>query len=186
MKKVILLLLTILSYSACTQAQIIETDSKMRTVIKEPEKPKSPRFTYFTAKIGGGAFLAGTSFGPCGNIELGIKHQLNDHGLYIGGEIGGILSSMESNDVLHDHTTGFMLRIGPTLGLIKPIKENLNFDGHIGIGYGYCDATCIHYFNAELGGGVWYKKYFIGLAVQDYSSSDYNDLGILLNLGIRF
>lgn len=186
MKKVILILLTILTYSACAQAQIIETDSKMRTVIKEPEKPKSPRFTYYTAKIGGGAFNYDDrgQFSPCGNIELGVMRQLNDHGLYFGGEIGGILSTLY-NGIKGDDETGFIFRIGPTLGLIKPVKENLEFDGHIGVKYAYYKSCPTSYCIAELGGGVWYKKYFAGVELQEYFS-DNSNFGILLNFGIRF
>ncbi len=187
MKKVILLLLTILSYSACTQAQIIETDSKMRTVIQEPEKPKSPRFTYFTAKVGGGLFSDGygESTCPSANIELGVMRKLNDRGLYFGGKIGGLILSVYDPAIDHVENDSFIFRIGPTLGLIKPLKDNLDFDGHIGIAYGYSHSITTSYFNAELGAGVWYNKYFVGIEFQEYlyDSSQY---GILLNLGIRF
>ena len=180
MKKVILLLLTILSYSACTQAQIIETDSKMRTVIQEPEKPKSPRFTYFTAKVGGGALTDGDGgICPSANIELGVMCQLNDHGLYLGGEIGGTIIGISNKT---ENVDSFIFSIGPTLGIMKPIKENLNFDGHRGIGWRPA------YWTAELGGGVWYKNYFAGIEIKENLDVDYNFnvFGVLLNLGIRF
>lgn len=209
MKKVILILLTILISSTFAQAQIIETDSKIRTVIKEPEKPKAPRFTYYTAKIGGGMFKdkkadleKDPQFKGCANIELGIIHQLNDYGLYVGGEIGGIITELykdkdDDNWMTDKTTTGVELHIGPTIGIIKPIKVNLEFDGHVGTGYGYCsipDATS--FFQSEIGAGVWYKRYFAGVEAQGYFKKgdrmpdgnvyENNDYAILLNFGIRF
>lgn len=105
------------------------------------------------------------------NLLLEYQKQINDFGLFVGGQVG-ISSAPEWDcDYLHDDegyyivdeygrylfknsstSSNFGGSIGPVFGLVRPINDNWDFTGHIGAIFNF-DSECKGIIKPEIGLG---------------------------------
>lgn len=104
------------------------------------------------------------------NLLLEYQKQINDFGLFVGGQIG-ISSAPEWDwDYLYDDEgyyirdeDGYVLHkgfgktlfggsIGPVFGLVRPINDKVDFTGHIGAIFNF-DSECKGIIKPEIGLG---------------------------------
>lgn len=138
------------------------------------------------------------------NLLLEYQKQINDFGLFVGGQIG--ISSAPDWDRDYDYDgdryygfgkTLFGGSIGPIFGLVRPINDKVDFTGHIGAIFNF-DSDCKGIIKPEIGLGcirgnwmfeivgaychVFSDWYLVG----DYRSSFSDCFDLRINIGYKF
>ncbi|MGM9860646.1 MAG: hypothetical protein ACI31C_07820 [Muribaculaceae bacterium] len=126
------------------------------------------------------------------NLLLEYQKQINDFGLFVGGQIG-ISSAPEWDwDYLYDDegyhiededgrdlfktssTSNFGASIGPVFGLVRPINDKVDFTGHVGALF-QTDFDCIM-IKPEIGVGCIYGNWMfeiVGAYAYIFDSDSY-------------
>ncbi len=189
MKKILLFLLILAVAAPLVSAQKVTSDSRVIIIEREQKvKTKLNIENCWLIKLGGGININSNcddnSVGTY-NVALGYNHILNNHGLYIGGQLGANINTWEerSNNSLY---------LGPVVGLKKIIGTNQMLDFHFGINGNYvCNAYDMEIhdasISAELGAGLWYKRFLFELQyrAQNLHGGDITHQ-LVINVGFRF
>lgn len=184
MKKILLATVVAIFSVGSVYAQKVESKSRSITVLEEKKEPK-PTVSNWFIKAGGGVLMDDESSVHANyNVALGYQRQFMDNGLYWGAQVGS--SPLVKYDYI---STCASIYLGPTLGIKRPIGQNTQFDGHIGVAYQHAfasdDGDDGNRALWEVGLGFWYKRFLIELEYQG-STPDILNNGILLNIGLRF
>ena len=135
-------LVAALSLSAAIGATAQGSNASL--INNEQQRAKVHYPSSWIVKAGAGVALPIGSFGEkpavfSYNLLLEYQKQINDFGLFVGGQIG--ISSAPEWDCDYDYDgdryygfskTLFGGSIGPILGLVRPINDKVDFTGHIG------------------------------------------------------
>ena len=189
MKKIITLLLLFAVCTGVASAQIVRSQSRSITVVKE-EKPKVVYDHNWFVKAGGGIMIDNRGGDKHGRYSVlaGYQQQFSRAGFYWGAQ-AGLISITYSDDNywdsdLHDVPGIF---VGPTFGIKRSLGTYITFDPHIGVGYarGFTAEADANKFAWEVGVGIWYKRFLFELEYQG-ATGDAMVNGALLNIGFKF
>lgn len=148
------------------------------------------------------------------NLLLEYQKQINDFGLFVGGQIGISSAPEWDRDYLHDDEgyviidedgrelrkgfgkTLFGGSIGPIFGLVRPINDKVDFTGHIGAIFNFdSESTGI---KPEIGLGCIRGNWMFEIVgaychvfsnwylVGDYGSSFSDCFDLRFNIGYKF
>lgn len=189
MKKVITILLLAILGAGAAAAQIVRSESRSYTVIKED---KIIRPHNWFVKAGGGVMASeGESFGKY-NVAAGYQKQFSAAGFYWGAQLG-LTSIVYKGYEPYGRTfknTAPAIFAGPVIGVKRSLGTNTCLDPHIGVGYARAfpsddDGEDRNHVIWELGLGIWYKRFLVELEYQG-SYGSLVDHGVLLNVGFKF
>ena len=197
MKKILLATVVAIFSVGSVYAQKVESKSRSIMVLEEKKESK-PTVSNWFIKAGGGVLMGDDSSVHANyNVALGYQHQFMDNGLYWGAQVGsslveydGSYTSLWGRSSSRFLSTCASIYLGPTLGIKRPIGQNTQFDGHIGISYQHAFASDDDGDDGnralwEVGLGFWYKRFLIELEYQGSTPYILNN-GILLNIVLRF
>lgn len=190
MKKVITILLLAILGAGAAAAQIVRSESRSYTVIKE-DKIIRPHNWFVKAGVG----VMGSNGAAYGksNVAAGYQKQFSANGLYWGAQLGLTFIVYDgSNEYRPDgiEDSAPAIFAGSMIGIKRSLGTNTCFDPHIGVGYARAfasddDGDDCHRVIWEIGLGLWYKRFLVELEYQG-SYGFLVDNGVLLNIGFKF
>ena len=197
MKRIITLLLLLAVGAGVAPAQIVRSQSRSITVVKE-EKPKVVYDHNWFVKAGGGIMVddgdgknEGGTHGKY-DIKAGYQQQFSRVGFYWGAQAGLNSFCYDGRDSsgFWGTQSGPAIFLGPTIGIKRSLGINTTFDAHIGAGYAHLFASHDDGDDAnrvvwELGLGIWYKRFLFEVEYQG-SYGYVMDNGVLFNIGFKF
>lgn len=190
MKKIITLLLLLAVCAGVASAQIVRSESRSITVVKE-EKPRVVYDHNWFVKVGGGIMIDDWGRDKHGKYSVlaGYQQQFSRVGFYWGAQAG--LNSFCAEGK-YDVSSAPAIFLGPTIGIKRSLGINTTFDAHIGAGYAHSfdsngeeDVYAANKVVWELGFGIWYKRFLFEVEYQG-STEAVMDNAVLLNVGFKF